>query len=91
MEALAGCRVQKGKIHKLIKSLYGLKQAPKLWHQKLADALQNIGFKESGVKACLFERDNATDEYAAFLIYVDYLTLAAILYAAIQKILKQLG
>ena len=56
---------------KLIKSLYGLKQAPYHWFNKLKEALEKHGLKQSKTEQCMFVHPNGM----IVLCYVDDLLL----------------
>lgn len=53
----------------LRKSLYGLKQAPRVWHGKLSEKLEALGFKISTADPALFIKDGSDPIY--LLTYVD--------------------
>jgi histone deacetylase 1/2 len=53
-------------VMKLNRSLYGLVQAPLYWYNHLKDSLGQIGFKPSGLDACLFYGNGMI-----VLVYVD--------------------
>jgi hypothetical protein len=69
---------------RLRKSLYGLKQAPRCWFAKLAAALKNYGFKQSGSDYSLFtlHKDHVQ---LNVLVYVDDLIVSGNDISAIQS------
>jgi hypothetical protein len=51
---------------KLLKNLYGQKQAGRVWNKHLTSGLVKIGFVQSKVDECVFNRDGVI-----FMVYVD--------------------
>jgi hypothetical protein len=45
-----------GDIWRLKKALYGLKQAARVWHQKLREIMESLGYESSCIDPCLFTR-----------------------------------
>ena len=69
-------KVDKGKIIVITRALYGLKSSALMWHNHLADIIDNkLGFKSSLVDPDLWYKPMITSEgmeyYAYILIYVD--------------------
>jgi hypothetical protein len=69
---------------RLRKSLYGLKQAPSCWFAKLAAALKNYGFKQSGYDYSLFTLHKDQVQLNV-LVYVDDLIVSGNDISAIQS------
>jgi hypothetical protein len=61
---------------KLNKSLYGLKQAPRVWHLKLKEELEALGFTAIDSDPSFFVLSTGT-ETCYLLVYVDDLLVAA--------------
>jgi hypothetical protein len=74
------------KVLRLLKSLYGLKQAPKTFFDKLKAGLEERGFQQSQLDACLFMKKNMI-----CLVYVDDTILASPDSEAIEREITGLG
>ena len=76
----------------LQRALYGLKQAPRMWHKKLKQVLNSLGFEEAKADPGLFI-NLTTDRVGVFiLVYVDDLLIASLkldLVKNFKKLLKQ--
>jgi len=67
-----------GHILIISKALYGLKTSGKMWHERFADILKNLGFHQSRADPCVWLRqlkDKSGYEYIA--VYVDDLAMAS--------------
>ncbi|CAI7875356.1 unnamed protein product [Closterium sp. NIES-54] len=78
-----------GRVCKLKKSIYGLKQAPRCWYQKLADVLEEMGFRTSSCDESLFLKGEG-EKLVLFLVYVDDILLFSSSMKEIQKVQQQL-
>ena len=74
MEQPEGFAEDSNKVCKLRKTIYGLKQAPRAWHECLAKALMNEGFRKSHADPSLFTRIGSTGRIF-ILVYVDDMLL----------------
>ena len=62
------------KVCRLLKSLYGLRQASRVWNLKFSKFLVLFGLIQSEADPCLYirhQRKGGTEEFLAFLLYVD--------------------
>ena len=62
------------KVCRLLKSLYGLRQASRVWNLKFSKFLVLFGLIQSEADPCLYirnQRKGDTEEFLAFLLYVD--------------------
>ena len=72
----AGPKRDSNWVLELNKALYGLKQSPRMWHQKLHEAMSEMGFK-------LVQCDNSiwvfSNQYCKIIVpvYVDDITIAS--------------
>ncbi|CAI7902884.1 unnamed protein product [Closterium sp. NIES-53] len=78
-----------GRVCKLKKSIYGLKQAPHCWYQKLAAALEEMGFKTSSCDESLFLKGEG-EKLVLFLVYVDDILLFSSSMKELQNVQQQL-
>jgi Reverse transcriptase (RNA-dependent DNA polymerase) len=58
------------------KALYGLRSSGLCWHQRIADVLRSLGFKQRKSESDIWMRLNG-DTYEYIAIYVDDLLIAA--------------
>ena len=65
-----------GMVCHLNRALYGLRQAPRMWHIRLKEELENLGFRASEADPSLFVAD-FKDARAFILVYVDDILIAA--------------
>ncbi|GJP71307.1 hypothetical protein CLOP_g2150 [Closterium sp. NIES-67] len=63
-----------GRVCKLNKAIYGLKQAPRCWYNRLASALEGIGFRASACDESLFLMGEG-ESLVLLLVYVDDILL----------------
>ncbi|GJP81073.1 hypothetical protein CLOP_g11253 [Closterium sp. NIES-67] len=63
-----------GRVCKLNKAIYGLKQAPRCWYNRLASALEGIGFRASACDESLFLMSEG-ESLVLLLVYVDDILL----------------
>ncbi|CAI7877282.1 unnamed protein product [Closterium sp. NIES-53] len=77
-----------GWVCKLNKSVYGLKQVPCCWYQRLAVALEEMGFKTSSCDESLFLKGEG-EKLVMFLVYVDNILLFSSSTKEIQKMQQQ--
>ncbi|GJP58895.1 hypothetical protein CLOP_g6633 [Closterium sp. NIES-67] len=62
------------RVCKLNKAIYGLKQAPRCWYNRLASALEGIGFRASACDKSLFLMGEG-ESLVLLLVYVDDILL----------------
>ena len=72
----AGYQAAPGKVGRLRRALYGLKQAPRVWHKRLKEVLESIGFAPADADASLFSYNHKSGQIF-LLVYVDDLLIAA--------------
>ena len=65
-----------GMVCHLNRALYGLRQAPRMWHIRLKEELERLGFRASEADPSLFVAD-IEGERAFILVYVDDILIAA--------------
>ncbi|GJP55917.1 hypothetical protein CLOM_g14932, partial [Closterium sp. NIES-68] len=63
-----------GRVCKLNKAIYGLKQAPRCWYNRLASALEGIGFRASACDESPFLMGDG-ESLVLLLVYVDDILL----------------
>ncbi|GJP40682.1 hypothetical protein CLOM_g333 [Closterium sp. NIES-68] len=63
-----------GRVCKLNKAIYGLKQAPRCWYNRLASALEGIGFRANACDESLFLMGEG-ESLVLLLVYVDDILL----------------
>ncbi|GJP37236.1 hypothetical protein CLOM_g21667 [Closterium sp. NIES-68] len=63
-----------GRVCKCNKAIYGLKQAPRCWYNRLASALEGIGFRASACDESLFLMGEG-ESLVLLLVYVDDILL----------------
>lgn len=74
----------------LQRALYGLKQAPRMWHKKLKQVLNDLGFEEAKADPGLFIKVTADGVRVFILVYVDDLLIASLKLDLVKHIKKQL-
>lgn len=84
-----GVNIAEGNVLGLHKCFYGLKQAQSFWHYTASTALRKLGFEETDVEPCLFERAGADDTYMLMQMYVDKLAVAAMKQAAVDAVFQE--
>lgn len=62
---------QETKVCKLQRSLYGLKQAANAWFKELDNELLNLGFLQSKIEPCLYQKQLKNNKKLIVVIYVD--------------------
>ena len=63
---------RKTHVLQLLKSIYGLKQASRDWHETFADAIIQLGFKQSTADPCIFIKYDDQHQILAIIgIFVD--------------------
>ncbi len=89
--AVAGAEFEEleGRVLKITKALYGLKSSGARWHDVLADALRDLGWKSCKMEPNFWYRENG-DGYEFICIWVDDILIASKRNEAIHDDLKRL-
>ena len=74
---------------KLVQALYGLKQAGRIWHQKLCQVLEGLGFIRSTADECIYIK-RTRESMLIITIYVDDPGLFATLKNEMAKLKQDL-